>query len=142
MLTKHGFETTEQRSKLMSKIKGKNTKPELIVRRALWKEGIRYRVSNRSIIGNPDITFRKDKIAIFIDGEFWHGFNWEEKKKKIKSNREYWIRKIERNIERDKENNQKLRENGWIVLRFWEKEVKNDLAECLYKIKFHLSAGF
>lgn len=115
----------------MRKIKAKDTTPEIIFRKALWKEGIRYRVENKKIIGNPDIALKKHKIAIFIDGEFWHGFNWQDKKTKIKSNREYWIKKIERNIERDKKNNQLLITQNWVVLRFWEHEIKKDLNKCI-----------
>ncbi|PKP29594.1 MAG: very short patch repair endonuclease [Bacteroidetes bacterium HGW-Bacteroidetes-17] len=119
----------------MRKIKAKNTTPEIILRKILWKEGIRYRIENKKITGNPDIAIKKHKIAIFVDGEFWHGFNWYEKKTKIKSNREYWIRKIERNIERDKKYNQLLIDKKWIVLRFWEQEIKKDLNKCIEIVK-------
>lgn len=119
----------------MRKIKAKNTTPEIILRKALWNEGIRYRKENKGITGNPDIVIKKYKLAIFIDGEFWHGFNWKEKKKKIKSNREYWIKKIEKNIARNKLNNQLLKEQNWIVLRFWEHEIKRDLKKCVEKVK-------
>lgn len=119
----------------MRKIKAKNTTPEIILRKALWNEGIRYRKENKGIIGNPDIVIKKYRLAIFIDGEFWHGFNWKEKKEKIKSNREYWIKKIEKNIARDKLNNQLLKEQNWIVLRFWEHEIKRDLKKCVEKVK-------
>jgi DNA mismatch endonuclease (patch repair protein) len=137
--SKHGFETTKERSDLMRKIKAKNTTPEIILRKALWNEGIRYRKENKGIIGNPDIVIKKYRLAIFIDGEFWHGFNWKEKKEKIKSNREYWIKKIEKNIARDKLNNQLLKEQNWIVLRFWEHEIKRDLKKCVEKVKNDLS---
>lgn len=123
----------------MRKIKAKNTTPEIILRKALWNEGIRYRKENKGIIGNPDIVIKKYRLAIFIDGEFWHGFNWKEKKGKIKSNREYWIKKIEKNIARDKLNNQLLKEQNWIVLRFWEHEIKRDLKKCVEKVKNVLS---
>ena len=119
----------------MRKIKAINTTPEIILRKALWKEGIRYRTENKKVTGNPDIAIKKHKIAIFIDGEFWHGFNWQEKKTKIKSNREYWIQKIERNIERDKKYNQLLINQKWVVLRFWEHEIKKDLNKCIRIVK-------
>ena len=135
MKSKHGFKTTKERSDLMRKIKAKNTTPEIILRKALWKEGIRYRKENKGITGSPDIAIKKYKLAIFIDGEFWHGYNWQDKKKKIKSNREYWIRKIERNIERDKKYNQLLEEQNWIVLRFWEHEIKKELKRCVDEVK-------
>ncbi|MGK7390118.1 MAG: very short patch repair endonuclease [Candidatus Cyclobacteriaceae bacterium M2_1C_046] len=125
------FTTSKERSELMSKIRGKDTKPEVSLRKALWKRGIRYRKNYKKLEGNPDIYIPKAKLAIFIDGEFWHGYNWEEKKLKIKSNREYWIPKIERNIARDKDNNQRLEYSGITVLRFWEHEIKKDLHGCV-----------
>ena len=130
MKSKYGFDTTKERSELMSKIKGKNTKPELLLRKALWRRGIRYRVNDSNLLGKPDISIRKYKLAVFVDGEFWHGFNWEEKKNKIKSNREYWIKKIERNMQRDLEVTSQLRNSGWTVIRFWEKEIKKDVTQC------------
>lgn len=123
----------------MRKIKAKNTTPEIILRKALWTEGVRYRKNNEGIIGNPDIAIKKYKVAIFVDGEFWHGYNWHEKRQKIKNNREYWIKKIERNITRDKKYNQMLQEQDWIVLRFWEHEVKKELSRCVYKIKYAIA---
>jgi DNA mismatch endonuclease, patch repair protein len=130
----NGFYTTKQRSELMGKIKSQNTKPELKLKKALWKLGFRYRKNVKKLPGTPDIVFPKDKIVIFVDGEFWHGYNWEEKKTKIKTNRDFWIPKIERNIQRDKKNNQLLSESGWYVLRFWEHEIKNDFENCISQI--------
>ncbi len=134
MRTKYGFNTTEQRSRLMKRIGSKNTKYEVIFRKALWNKGVRYRLHSKTVTGNPDILINKFRIVVFIDGEFWHGYNWEEKKKRIKSNREYWIKKIENNIERDKSNNIKLAEEGWRVFRFWEHEIKKNLDNCLNQI--------
>ncbi|KQO20839.1 restriction endonuclease [Flavobacterium sp. Leaf82] len=125
----------EVRSKIMRAIKSKNTKEEILLAKALWHEGYRYRKNNRSIYGKPDLTFTKYKIAIFVDGEFFHGFNWEEKKYQIKSNLEYWIPKIERNISRDKKVNQYLIENGWKVIRFWSNFVKKNLQDCILIIE-------
>jgi DNA mismatch endonuclease (patch repair protein) len=129
-----GFYTTPQRSKLMSKIKAKDTKPEIKLRKELWKLGFRYRKHLKSFPGSPDIVMKKYKIVIFIDGEFWHGHNWEDKKMKIKSNREFWIPKIERNMQRDQENNLKIEKLGYKVLRFWEQTIKKDLAGCITTI--------
>jgi DNA mismatch endonuclease, patch repair protein len=126
----NGFYTTKERSQIMKKIKGKNTKPEQSLRKALWARGHRYRKNVKSLPGKPDIVFRKHMLIIFVDGEFWHGFNWAEKKTKIKSNRGFWIPKIERNIQRDKEVNQELLGLGWHVLRFWESDIKKDLKGC------------
>ncbi|WP_378173947.1 very short patch repair endonuclease [Aquimarina sp. SS2-1] len=122
----------------MRKIKSKNTKPEILLRKALWKKGIRYRLNVEEVIGKPDIVIRKYKIAIFVDGEFWHGYNWSEKKQKIKSNRDYWIPKIERTIERDRKNNEALRKMGWKVFRFWEKEINKELDKCINKVQSYI----
>ncbi len=122
----------------MSKIRGKDTKPELLLRKALWQLGFRYRLNVRKLPGTPDIVFKKYRLAIFVDGEFWHGYNWEERKKKIKTNREFWLPKIEKNMERDKIATAKLEAAGWIVLRFWAKEVQENLKRCLDEVMFHL----
>lgn len=130
----NGFETTPERSRLMSKIKGKDTKPELLLRKALWAAGLRYRLYNKLLPGNPDIVFKKHKLVIFVDGEFWHGYEWDKKREKIKTNRDFWIAKIERNMQRDQANNIKLEAMGFKALRFWEKQIKNDLLTCINKI--------
>ena len=135
-----GFYTTEQRSKIMSRIRSTNTKPELQLRKALWALGYRYRVNVRKLPGSPDIVFRRYKLLVFVDGEFWHGYNWEEKKKKIKTNREFWIPKIERNMQRDRQNTEKLKQDGWIVLRYWERQVKKELDSCVEEIVGHLES--
>ena len=128
------FNTTRSRSDLMKKIRSKNTGPELILRKKLWELGIRYRLYYKGLPGKPDIFISKYKIAIFIDGEFWHGFNWDEKKSKILSNRDYWIRKIEGNIIRDQQINIQLAELGYHVLRFWEHEIRKELDTCVDRI--------
>lgn len=133
-----GFYTTRQRSELMSKIKSKNTKPEIKVRKALWALGFRYRKNVKKLPGCPDIVFSKQKLAVFIDGEFWHGYDWDEKKSKIKSNRGFWIPKIERNMQRDSQNEKFLTDRGWQVMRFWEKQVKKDFDYCIRRIVSYL----
>ena len=135
-----GFYTTPERSKIMGRIRGKNTNPELAFRKALWEAGYRYRIDYKKLIGKPDIALNKYKTVIFIDGEFWHGHNWGERKDKIKSNREFWIPKIERNIQRDIEVNAALEKMGYTVFRFWETEVKKDLETCLQKVLESLKA--
>ncbi|MEX0359684.1 MAG: very short patch repair endonuclease [Allomuricauda sp.] len=129
-----GFYTTPERSKIMGKIRGKNTKPELAFRKALWAAGYRYRIDYKKLIGKPDIVLKKYKTAIFIDGEFWHGHNWEERKHKIKTNKAFWIPKIERNMQRDQEVNKALEEMGYSVFRFWESEIKKELDRCLDEV--------
>ncbi len=133
-----GFYTTPERSKMMAKIRGKNTKPELLFRKALWAAGYRYRIDYKKLIGKPDIVLKKYKTVIFIDGEFWHGYNWEERKEKIKTNREFWIPKIERNLQRDREVNIALETKGYKVFRFWEQEIKKELDKCLDRVISHL----
>lgn len=127
--------TPEKRREVMQAIRGKDTTIEMMLRKKLWEKGYRYRKNYNKLAGKPDIVFPKYKIAIFCDSTFWHGYNWEEKKKRIGTNREYWIRKIEGNIERDKRINQDLIADGWIVLRFWETDIKKNLDECVAKIE-------
>ena len=134
-----GFYTTPQRSRIMSKIRGKNTKPEMVFRKALFAAGYRYRVDYKKLIGKPDIALNKYKTVIFIDGEYWHGYNWEERKPKIKTNREFWIAKIERNMQRDEEVNEELERLGYTIFRFWESEVKKELEKCLQLVLNHLN---
>lgn len=133
-----GFYTTKKRSKMMSKIRGKNSKPELVFRSALWKKGIRYRVNSKQLPGKPDVSIKKYKLAIFIDGEYWHGYNWDERKPNVKTNRRFWIPKIERNMQRDKEVNDQLYEMGYTVYRFWAHEVKDNLNTCINDIMVYL----
>ncbi len=116
-------------------IKSKNTKPEILLRKELWRRGLRYRKNCKQIYGKPDLVFLRKQIAIFIDGEFWHGYNFEEIKNRLKSNKQFWLEKIERNMERDFEITQFLVEQGWAVLRFWDFEIKNDLSRCADKIE-------
>jgi DNA mismatch endonuclease (patch repair protein) len=130
----HGFITTIERSNHMRKIRSFNTKPELKLRKLLWSNGFRYRVNYKKLPGTPDIVFTKYKIAIFIDGEFWHGYNWAVKKEKIKANRGFWIPKIEKNIQRDIENKIKLEKLGFKVIRFWEAQIKKNLDICYQNI--------
>jgi|SRR5690606_3392187 len=126
--------TPEQRSKNMRAIKATGTKDEIRLAKALWHSGYRYRKNDKTVFGKPDLVFKKHKIAVFVDSEFFHGKDWETEKFRIKSNQEFWHKKIGRNIERDKEVNEFLTYNGWKVLRFWSKEVKNNLQESVDRI--------
>jgi len=123
--------TPEQRSKNMKAIKSSGTKAEILFAKALFTRGYRYRKNSVTVYGKPDISIKKLKLAIFIDGEFWHGKEWETKKSTIGTNTDFWHKKIERNMERDKEVNEKLRNEGWTVLRFWDKEVMKELEKCI-----------
>ena len=122
--------TAEQISYNMSRVKNKDSEIELMLRRELWKRNIHYRKNVKTIFGKPDIAFKGKKIAVFVDSEFWHGYDWEHRKDDIKSNRDFWIPKIERTIQRDLEVNAHLESEGWLVLRFWGKEIKKNLLEC------------
>jgi DNA mismatch endonuclease (patch repair protein) len=127
--------TPEQRHKSMSHIRSNNTSVEVLLGKALWHEGIRYRKNFKILPGKPDIAITKYKIAVFCDGELWHGKDWEIRKENIKTNRDYWIPKIERNMARDIENEKKLENMGWTVIRFWGKKIKKNLMDCVNEIK-------
>jgi len=126
--------TPEQRRKNMQAIKSKGSKIEDLLAKAIFKNGVRYRRNVKSVFGCPDICIKKYKIAIFCDSEFWHGKDWENRKFDFKTKQEFWIPKIERNIQRDIEVTQKLKEDGWSVLRFWGKDINRNLKECLNRI--------
>ena len=115
----------------MQAIRCKDTSIEVSLRKALWQKGIRYRKNYKQLIGKPDIVLTKHRIAIFCDSDYWHGYDWENQNVKIKSNREYWIPKIERNMERDKKVSAQLESDGWKVIRFWEWQIKKHLDECV-----------
>jgi DNA mismatch endonuclease Vsr len=132
--------TPEQRKRSMKAIKSTETQIEIKLRKALWEKGYRYRKNYKGLIGKPDIVFVSKKIAIFCDSEFWHGYDWENRKTRIKTNREYWLAKIERNIERDKEVSAELERLSWTVLRLWGKEIEKNLDECIKKIEEAISS--
>lgn len=127
----------EQRKKNMQNIRSKDTQIELILRKALWHEGIRYRKNYDKLPGKPDIAITKYRIAIFCDGEFFHGKDWDKLQLKLKNsnNSEYWIKKISRNIERDQEVEREIRAEDWTVIRFWGKDIKKNIDECMAVIK-------
>ncbi|MCM1499924.1 MAG: very short patch repair endonuclease [Clostridium sp.] len=129
--------TPEQRKKNMQHIRSKNTEIECILRKALWKKGYKYRKHYTRIPGKPDIVLTKYKIAIFCDSEFFHGKDWEVQRKRIEksNNSDYWIMKIERNIKRDEDVNRRLKAMGWVVLRFWGKDIKKDTENCIKAIE-------
>lgn len=127
--------TKEQISRNMKSNKGKDTKPELLLRKELWRRGLRYRKNYKELYGKPDIVFLGARIAVFVDGKMWHGYDWEHQKDDFKSRRDYWIPKIERNIEHDYEVTQELISLDWLVMRFWDFEIKKNLQECADKIE-------
>jgi len=126
--------TKEEMHKIMVANRSKGTRIEVSFAKLLWHAGVRYRKNDRSVYGTPDFVMKGLKIAIFCDGEFWHGRYWEKNKNSIRSNTEYWYPKIERNIERDKEVSEYLTERGWKVFRFWETDIKKEPDKCLKMI--------
>ena len=134
--------TPEQRRKNMQAVKNKDSQIELLLRNELWERGLRYRKNVKTIYGHPDIAFIGKRVAVFCDSEFWHGFDWENKKNEIKSRRDFWIPKIERNMARDIEVTEKLQSEGWTVLRFWGKEINNSIKECVISIENVLCGNY
>lgn len=129
--------TPEQRKKNMQNIRAKDTKIEILLRKALWHKGYRYRKNCKTIPGKPDIALTKYKIAIFCDSEFFHGKDWEVLKPRLEkgNNSEFWINKISRNRERDDEINKKLLALGWTVIRFWGNDIKKHTEDCIRVIE-------
>lgn len=123
--------TPAQRRKNMQHVRNKDSQIELKLRRALWHAGFRYRKNVRNVFGCPDVVFLRLKIAVFCDSEFWHGYDWENRKHDFKSHQEFWIPKIERNMARDREVNEHLAAEGWTVLRFFGREIKKDVDKCV-----------
>ena len=129
--------TKEQRHKNMKNIKGKDTKIEILLRKALWNKGYRYRKNYKQLVGKPDIVLTKYKIAIFCDSEFFHGKDWEKLRKRLEksNNSEFSINKITHNMERDNEVNKKLEFEGWTVLRFWGDDIKRNMEDCIKTVE-------
>lgn len=128
------FDSTPETRKRMSKVKLKGGKAETLLTKALWHHGYRYRKNDKKLPGSPDIAILKHRIAAFVDGEFWHGKDWELRKNGLKRNREYWIEKIEENMARDLRNDRLLLQAGWLPIHFWEKEVLKSLDGCVAQI--------
>ena len=127
--------TKEQIARNMRSNKSKDTKPELMLRKELWRRGLRYRKNVKTLEGKPDIVFLRAQIAVFVDGRMWHGYDWKNQKSNFKSHQNYWIPKIEHNIERDFFVTQTLISNNWLVLRFWDFEIEKNVVECADKIE-------
>ena len=123
----------KQRHKCMSHIKSKDTSIEVSLRRALWKKGYRYRINYSALPGKPDIVLTKYRIAIFCDGELFHGKNWEVLKPRLLkgNNPDFWVKKIERNMKRDDENDKRLLFLGWTVIHFWGNDILRNTDQCV-----------
>lgn len=129
------YDTDEATSKRMSKVKLKKGDAETLLAKRLWHDGYRYRLNYKKLPGSPDIALLKYKIAIFVDGEFWHGHDWDKRKLRLKRNKEYWIEKIEENMVRDNRVDKELLGSGWIPVHFWSKEVLKNTDECVAAIE-------
>ncbi|WP_054759431.1 very short patch repair endonuclease [Secundilactobacillus collinoides] len=127
--------STRQR---MSNVHLKGGKGEQILAKALWQNGYRYRKNDKSLPGSPDIAVLKYHLAIFVDGEFWHGYDWENRKKRLKRNRDYWIKKIEENMARDQRDDALLIEKGWQPIHFWEKKVLKNTDYCVSLVDYYV----
>lgn len=127
--------TKAQRRRNMRAIKASGTEIEKTLRKALSEEGFRYRLNAKNVLGKPDIVFVREKVAVFCDSEFWHGKNWAKEKKHIGTNKKFWHEKIEGNIRRDKKVNRGLKKEGWIVIRFWGKDISGNTEKCVSKVK-------
>lgn len=123
--------SVEQRRRNMQAIKSKGSREEVQLAKALWSRGYRYRKNDRSVFGCPDLVFRRHRLAVFVDSEYFHGKDWETERYRIKSNRDFWWNKIEGNIKRDNLVNELLRAEGWNVIRFWSADVRNRINNCI-----------
>lgn len=127
--------TKSQRHKNMQHIRSADTKPEIMLRKALWHRGLRYRKNYRKLPGAPDIALTRQKIAIFVDGDFWHARHHRDNPgEQIDSHKDFWKKKLTRNVERDREVTDALTEQGWLVLRFWESDIRADLDACVQTV--------
>lgn len=128
------LKTSPEISKRMSHVKTKRNSAEVMIAKSLWHRGYRYRLNYKALPGSPDIALTKYRIAIFIDGEFWHGKDFEQRKKKLKNNKDYWIEKIQENIDRDLRNDKLLRQMDWYPIHFWSNDVIKYCNQCIDEI--------
>lgn len=135
-----GRYTPEQTYRIMSAVKSKDTKPEMLLRKALWKHNFRYRVNFKKLPGKPDIVLTKAKIAVFCDGDFWHGHNWvlrgmSSLEEELSKYSDFWRDKILRNVKHDVDITELLEQQGWKVIRFWESDIKDNVEKCVEIVK-------
>lgn len=126
--------------KIMASVKSKDTRPEIALRKALWHQGLRFRVNYKKLPGKPDIAFTKVKVAVFCDGDYWHGHNWalrglKDLDEELSKYSEFWAKKIRGNVQRDEDVNQRLAELGWRVIRIWESEIEKNVSECAKQVQ-------
>lgn len=128
------LKTSSEISKRMSHVKTKRNSAEIMIAKSLWHRGYRYRLNYKALPGSPDIALAKYRIAIFIDGEFWHGKDFEQRKTKLKNNKDYWIEKIQENIDRDLKNDKLLRQMDWYPIHFWSNDVIKYCNQCVEEV--------
>ena len=128
------LKTSPEISKRMSHVKTKRNSAEIMIAKSLWHRGYRYRLNYKALPGSPDIALAKYRIAIFIDGEFWHGKYFEQRKTKLKNNKVYWIEKIQENIDRDLKNDKLLRQMDWYPIHFWSNDVIKYCNQCVEEV--------
>ncbi len=127
-------EVTSARRRNMQAVRSKDSKIEKALRGALWACGYRYRKHYSELVGKPDIVFVRHKVAVFCDSEFWHGFDWENRKNDFRTNKEFWLKKIQCNMERDVSVTSALERDGWLVLRFWGNEIRCSTEDCVRRV--------
>jgi DNA mismatch endonuclease (patch repair protein) len=133
-------------SKIMTAVRSKNTEPEWTLRRALFRLGLRFRIHYRKLPGRPDLAFPRQRVAVFVDGDFWHGGGWKERgfpsmEAQFGRRADFWITKIRSNVERDRRVNGELAALGWRVIRLWESEVRKKLEECVGRVHREVMRG-
>lgn len=128
------LKTSPEISKRMSHVKTKRNSAEIMIAKSLWHRGYRYRLNYKALPGSPDVALTKYRIAIFIDGEFWHGKDFEQRKTKLKNNKDYWIEKIQENIDRDFKNDKLLRQMDWYPIHFWSNDVIKYCNQCVEEV--------
>jgi DNA mismatch endonuclease, patch repair protein len=128
------MKSRDQISYNMSRIRSSGTKIEIVFGKLLWANGLRYRKQYKKVLGKPDFVLVSAKIAMFCDSAFWHGKNWRNAQKELKTNRDFWIRKIESNIRRDTRVTYELNRGGWLVLRFWEDDILKAPQKCVARV--------
>ena len=127
--------TPEVMKRIMTGVHSRDTRPEVTLRKALWRTGIRYRKNYKALPGSPDIAITRYRVVVFVDGDFWHARHHQGSPgEEIVANKEFWVKKLKRNVERDLENNDALTEAGWVVLRFWASDVNKDVGACVREI--------
>lgn len=129
------YDSTPETRRRMSRVHLKGGRAETLLAKALWRLGYRYRKNDRRLPGSPDLAILRYHVAVFVDGEFWHGKDWQTRRERLRRNREYWIAKIEENIARDQRDDALLRQRGWVPIHFWEKDVLRDLEGCVAQIQ-------